>query len=325
MMDVTVAICTWNRADSLGRTLTSLRAMRVPPDVEWELVVVNNNCTDHTDRVIAEHTRWLPLRGVSEPNQGLSNARNRALMEARGELILYTDDDMDVDPGWLAAYVDAARHWPKAAFFGGSIEPRFETEPPRWITRNLKRLRTVYGIQRHGTEVRPFRCNEEPCGGNMAFRTAILDKQCFQPTLGCTGAQLGDGEESDVVRRLKKAGYRGAWVGTARVTQFIPKERLTRNYIWERFCSQGRARVRIRGRSQYRLLWGVPRYAIRKYIENRLKSWVLSPLKSDRWLNAFATAAKVRGILEEHRNVYRATRAAARAGGLTSPDHLPGC
>src|SRR3954466_10143738 len=110
-MLVSVAICTWNRAENLDQTLAGLRGLHVPADVEWELLVVNNNSTDATEEVIARHTAQLPLRRLFERKQGLSNARNCAAAAARGDLLLWTDDDVLVDPDWLAVYVDSARRW----------------------------------------------------------------------------------------------------------------------------------------------------------------------------------------------------------------------
>ena len=74
-MKVTVAICTWNRASLLDQTLTQMHQLRVPSNVEWELLIVNNNCTDDTDAVIARHHGVLPLRRLFESKPGLSNVR----------------------------------------------------------------------------------------------------------------------------------------------------------------------------------------------------------------------------------------------------------
>ena len=102
-MLITVGICTFNRAESLRRTLNSLAAMEVPADFAWELVVVNNNSTDHTDAMINEDHGRLPIRREFEKRPGHSNARNRAIDAARGDYIVWTDDDVVVDPGWLSA------------------------------------------------------------------------------------------------------------------------------------------------------------------------------------------------------------------------------
>ena len=139
-MRITVAICTWNRAELLDRTLSQMHNLRIPPGIEWELLVVNNNCTDDTDAVVARHAQVLPIRRLFEGSQGQSHSRNHALREAFGELIVWTDDDVLVDQDWLAAYVKAARDWPEASYFGGTITPWFAAPPPFWIERNLRSI-----------------------------------------------------------------------------------------------------------------------------------------------------------------------------------------
>lgn len=89
-MRITVAVCTWNRARLRDQTLAAMRQLQVPAGVEWELLVVNNNCTDATDDVIERHSTHLPIRRLFEVKQGHSHARNRAVAEATGELIVWT-------------------------------------------------------------------------------------------------------------------------------------------------------------------------------------------------------------------------------------------
>ena len=144
-MLVTVAICTWNRARLLEQTLEGLRGLQVPAGTDWELLVVDNNSTDDTADVLRHFEGRLPLTAIPETRQGHSHARNAAVVRARGELLLWTDDDVIVDPGWIAAYVSAAAAWPEAAFFGGTVEPWFATAPPDWLARHLGRL-SVYVI-----------------------------------------------------------------------------------------------------------------------------------------------------------------------------------
>ena len=101
-MIVSICVCTWNRAALLDQTLTAMRQLRIPVGVEWEILVVNNQCTDDTDLILSQHARRLPLRRLLEAKQGLSNARNCAVAGSLGELILWTDDDVVVDPEWLS-------------------------------------------------------------------------------------------------------------------------------------------------------------------------------------------------------------------------------
>src|SRR6266850_5965612 len=132
-MLVTVGICTWNRAALLREALGSLTRLAVPPRLEWEVLVVDNGSTDDTPSVVAELGVAIPIRCVFERAPGLSNARNRCVREARGAYILWTDDDVIVDPGWLRAYVRAFQEHPASAVFGGPVRARFEGTRPAWL------------------------------------------------------------------------------------------------------------------------------------------------------------------------------------------------
>ena len=86
---ITVALCTHNHADRLARTLTSLAHLR-PPARSWEFLAIDNASTDATSQLLGA-TDWRPadvdVRVVREEKRGLSNARNRAIAEARGDYI----------------------------------------------------------------------------------------------------------------------------------------------------------------------------------------------------------------------------------------------
>jgi len=301
-MRVSVAICTWNRAALLDQTLTRLRALRIPAGVFWELLVVNNRCTDATDAVLARHQPLLPLRRLYEEQQGLSHARNAALRAAQGDLLLFTDDDVLVDPDWLTAHVAAAQRWPDATYFGGPIEPWFEQEPPRWIQENLAALAPTYALLRPDTAERMLVGTEAgsgPYGANMGFRLARMREIAFDPRLGRAGADFLSGDDTEMMRRLTELGHQGVWVGRARVRHFIPAERLTTAFVAQWFRGGGRSAVRLDGPPPGQRLCGWPRWALRQYCQCLLRAWCLTPFKSAAWFRAFSRAAYCRGILEE--------------------------
>jgi len=124
-MDATIIICTFNRSALLDKTLERLRCLDVSASADWEILVVNNNSNDDTDAVIRRHSEQLPIRPLWEPRQGKSHAANLAVSEARGDLLLWTDDDVLVERGWLRAYVEAAQAYPHVSIFGRPIEPTF--------------------------------------------------------------------------------------------------------------------------------------------------------------------------------------------------------
>jgi glycosyltransferase involved in cell wall biosynthesis len=169
-MLLSVVICTWNRAQSLRVALSSLTRLVDPAGANWEVVVVDNNSTDDTRAAVEEHRDALPVRYVFEPRQGLSHARNRAVQEAGGDLIIFTDDDVRVDPRWLAEYASAAQQYPEAAFFGGTIDLRFPGTPPRWLRNNLSKFRTAYACRSIDPGTMVIRRREDlPFGANMGW------------------------------------------------------------------------------------------------------------------------------------------------------------
>jgi glycosyltransferase involved in cell wall biosynthesis len=232
-MFITVAICTFNRAESLRRTLDSLVAMRVESDLAWEIVVVNNNCTDHTDDVINQYLDRLPLRREFEPQPGHSNARNRAIDAAKGEYIVWTDDDVVVEPGWLKAYAEAFRRWPSVAVFGGRIKPRYETPVPRWVIESEALLDSAFAIRDLGNDPEPLSVAKEriPFGANFAIRATEQRAFRYDSNLGLMPNRRRYNDETEVITRLLEAGAGGYWIPEAMVEHCIGRDRQTVRYI----------------------------------------------------------------------------------------------
>ncbi len=309
-MLVTVAICTWNRAKLLDQTLAEMQKLVIPEGVEWELIVVNNNSTDDTEAVLARHADKLPLRGLLETKQGHSHARNCAIEAARGELLIWTDDDVLVDPQWLNEYVKAARQWPEAAVFGGTIDPWFEVDPPAWFLRNWNVAQSAFVVRQYGREMRPLAPHEGPAGANMAFRMADMRAFEFDTSLGRFRDTLTGGDDDNVIRRMRAAGRQGVWVGTAVVKHFLPTERLTRKYLARWFVGAGMTQVRMKGTPPGATLWGMPRWAIRKYITCWIAMAALEPFRSAAWMTVFRQTKILEGFLIETRR--RSSKAAAQ-------------
>lgn len=301
-MRVSVAVCTWNRSGLLDQTLARMRELRVPAGVSWELLVVNNNCADDTDAVLARHSPHLPLVRLFEPKPGHSNARNRALEAATGELIVWTDDDVLVDPDWIAEYMAAAERFPEASYFGGTVDPWFAVKPPRWVERHLVALQGPFAVRQLGPGVRPLADGEQVFGANMAFRAEALRGFRFNPALGRVGTGMLSGDETELMDRLKREGRTGVWVGPARVRHYIPAERLSAAYVWKFFHGLGRTYQRLTPYDgNVPRLFGAPRWLVRRYLGERLRSMLLCPGRGAGWIDAFTRAAISRGVIDEFR------------------------
>jgi hypothetical protein len=246
-VDASVIVCTFNRAASVARSLAAMERLELPDRCSWELLVVNNASTDDTPAVLATIAGRgiLPLRVITEPQLGLSRARNAGVTAARGDLLLFTDDDTVVDPCWLGAYLAAARRWPHASYFGGPVDPLFESVSPRWIRENLEALSPMLCRVEVSGDERPITQSEQPFGPNMAFRRQGFLGVSFNEEVGRRGAEQIRGSEVSVTDQLKRAGATGVWVPTARVQHVIPSSHATLRYLVGYQSGAGATAVRL--------------------------------------------------------------------------------
>jgi len=267
---VTVAICTRNRARALERTLRSLAAAAVPPSLSWEVLVVDNSSADETPRVIANASDALPVRAVDERQIGLSHARNAAIREARGDYIVWIDDDVLVDAQWLRAYHDAFRARPEIAFFGGPIVPTFEGSPPAWLRLALPRVDNAYAARDLGAAPVALTRDTLPFGANFAVRSDVQRRYPFDPALGRRGTALSAGEEWAVLEAMLAGGESGQWVPGARVEHVISAERQSVRYLRRYYVENGMSLALTRRAPGERVLFGRPRWAWREAVLQEL-------------------------------------------------------
>jgi glycosyltransferase involved in cell wall biosynthesis len=301
-MDVTVAICTWNRARLLDATLAELCKMRVPDGLDWEVVVVDNNSTDTTPSVVESYVGRLPIRRVVEPVAGIANARNCALRSARADLLLFTDDDVLVDDEWLNAYVEAARRWPDAGYFGGIITPWYELEPPSWIRENAEDLGPIVGVRHLGATERVLGPDEPPFGANVAFRRKAFSTQRYDPRLGRTRDDQVNGEDTTYARGLAAAGFQGVYVPSAKIKHYFVASRMTLAYVRAYSVGAGRTEVRLVDPGADR----VPRWVYRVLVESYVEYFCRRLIAKKGWMKSMIRASRARGAWLEYREQRRA-------------------
>jgi glycosyltransferase involved in cell wall biosynthesis len=300
-MFVSVAICTWNRADLLDQTLTSMYKLIIPPETVWELMIVNNNCTDTTDSVIAKHQANLPIRRLFEPQQGKSFALNCACRAAKGEFIIWTDDDVLVETDWLARYVEAFKQWPNSSVFGGPVKPFLAGTPPQWLLdQNIfSRVANVYAAIDLGPEPIDLTQGKEPYGTNWAVRTKDQRKYLYDTNLGPAPNRRIYYEDTDVIRRMFADGLNGRWVPNALLNHYIPENRQSTKYIRRYFRGQGEYTALQRsGKNKYPLYEEKLRF-IKRIIVAELKYLIYRfIIKNPKiWINALIQSSYVRGQL----------------------------
>jgi glucosyl-dolichyl phosphate glucuronosyltransferase len=238
-MRITVGIATWNRGDSLARTLRSLERVLVPESVRWEVLVVDNNSTDHTAAVISRFAERLPLVGLFEPIQGKSSALNTLVAAASGDYVLWTDDDVLFDSNWIRAYCDGFARHPDVGIWGGSIAPMFLGRPPAWISRSMSEIGGVYGLCEPCEGAFTTTDSPLPFGANMAIRMDVQRRYLFDPTLGRNAGVMLAGEEAAMVRAALSDGVAGRWLPGAKVRHVVPPNLQTRLHVRRYFRGLG--------------------------------------------------------------------------------------
>ena len=209
---ITAAVCTRDGADRIAECLDALERLEYPSALLDLLVVDNAPANDQTRQVVA---RYPSIRYVVEPRPGLDWARNRAIVEARGEIVAFTDDDVSVDSGWAAAIGRLFQADPVIdAVTGLIVADEMDVES--------QRLFEQYGGFSRGFEREYFRVDTASgekaarrhagagrfgSGANMAFRRSVFDRiGTFDPALDVGTPTNGGGDLEMFFRVLKEGG-----------------------------------------------------------------------------------------------------------------------
>lgn len=306
-MNISVVISTYDNCARLRITLDAFTALQTPEGCEWELILVNNNCSDATDEVAAEFSDKLPLVYVHEPRPGNCRGRNAGIKAASGRLIVLTDEDVKPAENWLCAYWSAYQDKPKGFYFGGPIESEFEVSAPEGELLPLAPF-SVRGLE-WGARARQLADGESFIAPNWACPAEHLrDVGGFDTSLGLDpsrGRVLG-GEEPDLMHRLGKRGLSGWYVPEAKVVHFVPAHKCTLKHIAARARASGYylALSKNRNPRPTRSIFGVPRWmfgqAVRLFCE-----WVLAKIRGDKGYREYLRWQRLRGCVEWHRENFK--------------------
>src|SRR4051794_24039564 len=233
--DVTLLICTRDRARMLAGGLEALRALETPEGVAWEVVVVDNASSDDTGRVVeafAASPGAPRVRLLREDRPGVAFARKRGLRESRGDLVAYVDDDCRLEPDWLVAATRFAREHPRAGAFGGRNALDWEREPPTLVS--------DYGDSLAGQDWgdRAFRLPHGPYrwvsgAGLVLRREAVLGAAYTERGMlrGRHSRGRGAGEDGEVQLLLRERGWETWYAPALRLAHRIPAERMRLRHL----------------------------------------------------------------------------------------------
>ncbi|PEN09496.1 hypothetical protein CRI93_01845 [Longimonas halophila] len=220
--NVSIIICTRNRATDLRDTLRSLANVYIPIGWIVECIIVDNASTDATPQVIAAFkTSQFDVHTVKEEHLGKAYAANTALSQARGEILLFTDDDVRVPADWIVGMTEPIRSGRADAVAGGvALAPHLERSWQQgnpWMTALLASTSAL-------SDASPRRL----VGANMAIARRVFDTVSgFDVNLG-PGSVLGLGEETLLTQQIKHAGFRVRSAFDVAVEHHCSADRLSR-------------------------------------------------------------------------------------------------
>lgn len=234
-MRLTVAICTYNRANMLKECLTSLQHQTAPADT-WNLLIVDNNSTDNTHGTAATFAAAFPsIRVVRETKQGLSHARNRAVEECTTEWIAFLDDDAKARVHWVQTLLNVIASDDFDAFGGPYYAWHYYGPPPSWLP-------PEFGTYEAKQEYGLLGSNSWIPGGNCAIRLAALRKAgSFSPSMGMRGDVCAYGEETQIFYRMQRLGCKLGYVPTLQMDHCVLPHKYTLRWQLTSAFARGRS------------------------------------------------------------------------------------
>ncbi|MBE9182204.1 glycosyltransferase family 2 protein [Oculatella sp. LEGE 06141] len=243
-VDVTVAIPTYNGASRIVPLLEKLRSQLQTEQFTWEVLVVDNNSSDNTADLVRHYqSMWnhsYPLRYCFEPQQGLAFARQRAVAEARGQLVGFLDDDTRPDPTWVAAAYAFGQTYPQAGAYGGQIHGDFEVAPPH----NFKRIQSFLAIKERGSQPHQYQPERLilPPGAGLVVR-----KQAWLSSVPARLVRTGrGGNDFEISLHLHSGGWQIWYNPDMHLYHHIPADRLTTESLLALMRTSGLCLCQIR-------------------------------------------------------------------------------
>jgi glycosyltransferase involved in cell wall biosynthesis len=294
---ISVVIATRNRAHYLPEVLQCLAVQEC--DDAFEVVIIDNGSADSTPSLLDDWCRRDPrFRTACEPRPGLSRAKNAGIRMARGNLLIFTDDDMRLDPNWIESYRGFfALHGDALTLAGGPVVPIPNDlgDWPTWLDRHA--LADAGSLDyREQRELRRF---EYVWGGNMAVPRSVFDRVgLWDESAGLAGDDRVVGEDSEYFEdtelqdRVQRDGGISWFCPAARVYHRVDRKSVTARRITYGAFARGRNEFWQEGLRACRGAESVPMYNAARAmfsIGRKLVSWGC-------WLALFRATKNARAL-----------------------------
>jgi glycosyltransferase involved in cell wall biosynthesis len=277
-VDISIVVCTHNRSRLLRTALEHLLAQDFG-GIAAELIVVDNGSADDTAEVVRQFAADspIPFRHRFEASQGISFARNHGWALARGPIIAFTDDDVEVAPDWARRIVRTFEAHPEVECVGGRVLPIWPSPPPAWLTREHW---APLALLDYGGATLHLDTNDPRClvGANLALRRETLTRLGgFSPAVQRVKDGIGSVEDHELLIRFWNAGGRALYVPELIATAPVDPQRLQKRYHRRWHSGHGHFYAVMRSpafeRSSLSRFLDVPGHLFRQYLTD-VSAWV---------------------------------------------------
>jgi glycosyltransferase involved in cell wall biosynthesis len=197
--DISVVIPTHNRSGRLRRVLDALRRQKTKTDsartFNFEVIIVADGCTDDTLAMLDKYLSLYPLQVIAQENAGPAAARNRGVSSARGEFVLFIDDDVIPEPGCVAAHVSRHEELMDYVVIGPMLTPTDVKLSP-WVAWEQRQLEKQYFW---------FRSHPRATDHNFYTGNASVARDAFN-AVGGFDSSFQRAEDVELAYRLQQDG-----------------------------------------------------------------------------------------------------------------------
>ena len=235
---ISVVICFYNSSERITPTMKSIFSQEGLEDISWELILVDNASTDTSvalaQQLIVE-AAFPNATIVSEAKPGLNYARKKGIDTAQYDTVLFCDDDNWLNPTFVARSYHFLKENDAYGVVGGNGVEACEVDPPDWF----EKFKSIYaiGCRRDGDVTNVY-------GAGMCFRKSIFDD--FEPKMtDRKGKSLSSGGDSEMCNYAVAKGYKIRQLCDNTFQHFIPKDRLTKSYLYRMARGMGQTKAQL--------------------------------------------------------------------------------
>ena len=235
--EISVIVCTYNRAELLDKCLASLQAQSLSRG-KYQIIVVENS--KDQDIFISKKNKFSKYADdfIQSLPPGLSRARNVGFKNAKAPYVVYLDDDAIPSKKWLESMLKAFKAIPDAICIGGKVEPLFLQNAPSWLTIDLMNYLSVVD---YGNGTISLNSDRWVVGANIGFHKTFLEEVGgFPEGLGRVGntVSLLSNDETPLLDEIRRQDKKIVYCGEAAVKHLVDASRLTKDWFRKRVIWQ---------------------------------------------------------------------------------------